>query len=198
MLTGGLRVVRWSSKPRLLPRRHTTLSRRPSRFWLLGPTWSILMDWVPYEGIWPWKLFRGGPDGELLRTNDRPEKPMAMKKRQALGLADVAPVPLSSETKLFAKYPKLVGFLIDTKYDDGSIRQPGEWRLANKKLWLTLTLLDPDSGMQLPCTGSTLDDAFSLAEKLLGAEDAPWEVNRWLTTELEKKVKKGGSGKKKK
>lgn len=156
------------------------------------------MDWVPHEGIWPWRLLRGGPDGELLRENHRPEKMMPVKKRQALGLEGVAPLPLPLESAVLKKFPRVLEFLIATAYDDGTVRTPGSLRVDNKLLWLTITLYDADAGMRLPCTGSTFDDALSLAEKLLGAEEAPWEVDRYLTEQLQRKVKKGGSGKKKK
>lgn len=114
---------------------------------------------------------------------------MPPKRRQALGLADT-PIPaLPMESAMLKKYPRVLEHLICTAYEDGAVRTPGAWRMDNKLILLTLTLYDPDSGMRLPVNGVTVDECFALADKLLGAPDCPWEVDRWLTEQLAKKEK---------
>jgi len=170
-------------------RGHKTLTRRPCRYWLLGERWSLLVDWVPHEGVWPWKLYLGAPDGKLLVDRPRPAKGLGVKKKIALGLVG-APLPaLPLETAVLKKCPRLMEHLIVTGYDDGTVRTPGSFRFDNRIIYLTLTLYDPDSGMRLAINGPTVDDCFALCEKLLGAPDCPWEVDRYLTEQLSKKEK---------
>lgn len=121
-----------------------------------------------------------------------------MKKRQALGLENV-PIPaLPGDSKLLEKLPLLREFLSVTAYDDGSMRQPGSYRFENKLICYQITLYDADAGMRLPVSGATIDDVMKAAERLLGAPDAPWEVDRYLTEQLQKKSKEKGGVKKNK
>jgi len=121
-----------------------------------------------------------------------------MKKRQALGLESV-PIPaLGMESKLLEKPPPLPEFVSATAYEDGSIRTPGSFRFENKLICYQITLYDADAGMRLPISAGTLDDVFKAVERLLGAPDAPWEVDRYLTEQLSKKVKEKSGGVKKK
>ena len=53
-----------------------------------------------------------------------------------------------------------------------------------------LTLYDLDSGTRLPVRAATLDEVLAAAEKLLGVENAPWEIDRYLTEQLAGKNKK--------
>lgn len=187
-IDGHLAVV-MSSWLGNLRRGHRKLTRRPGRYWLLSRGEAALIDWVPHEGLWAWRLHRNGPSGELLKETSRPEKLMPPKKRQALGLEGV-PIPaLPLESACLKKYPRVLEHLICTAYDDGSLRNPGSIRIDNKLILLVVTLYDPDSGMRLPCNGVTVDECLALADKLLGAPDCPWEVDRWLTSELQKKEK---------
>lgn len=121
-----------------------------------------------------------------------------MKKRQALGLENV-PIPaLPGDSQFFAKLPLLREFLSVTAYDDGSMRTPGSYRFENKLICYQITLYDADAGMRLPVSGATMDDVLKATERLLGAPDAPWEVDRYLTEQLAKKSKEKGGVKKNK
>jgi len=174
-------------------RGHRKLTRRSCRYWLLGEGWSLLVDWVPHEGLWPWKLHRGAPDGPVLIDRSRPPKGMTVKKKVALGLVG-APIPaLPLDSVVLKRYPRVLEHLIVTAYDDGTARQPGALRIDNRIIALVLTLYDPDSGMRLPVNGLTVDDCLALANKLLEAPDCPWEVDRYLTEQLQKKEKNKAS-----
>lgn len=113
-----------------------------------------------------------------------------MKKRAALGLEGV-PIPaLSMESKVLEKYPLLREFVSATAYEDGSMRMPGSLRLENKIICYQITLSDPDAGMRVSVSAATLDDVLKGVERLLGAPEAPWEVDRYLTEQLQKKKPK--------
>lgn len=179
-----------------LRRGHRKLTRRPCRYWLIGPGWSLLVDWVPHEGVWPWRLHHGLPDGPVLIDRPRPLKEMGMKKKVALGLVG-APIPaLPLESVALKKYPRVLEHLIVTGYDDGTVRVPGSVRVDNRVIYLTITLYDPDSGMRLAVNGPTVDDCLAAANRLLDAPDCPWEVDRYLTEQLEKKNRNKGGVKK--
>lgn len=170
-------------------RGHKSLTKRACRYWLLGEGWSLLIDWVPYEGVWPWRLHRGAPDGPVMIERDRPQRELSMKRKVALGLVGV-PIPsLPMESTVLKKYPRVLEHLVATAYEDGASRAPGSIRFDNKLISLLMTLYDPDSGMRLPVNGQTVDDCLAFAEKLLAAPDCPWEVDRYLTEQLQKKQK---------
>lgn len=111
-------------------------------------------------------------------------------KRRNLSLKLVPQSELSSESKLFGKMPRLTEYLTRVTYDDGEIRTPSYFTLRNRGASFEVTLYDPDSGGRLPVNGVTLDEVFFALEKLLGAEDAPWQPDRYLLSELQKKAPK--------
>lgn len=110
-----------------------------------------------------------------------------MKRRAAPqgGLPVVPALPATSV--MLGKLPLIREFLSATAYDDGTMRTPGYYTFRNRGHSYELTLSDPDSGMRLVARGPDIDKTFSLAETLLGTEDAQWEIDRYLTEQLEKK-----------
>lgn len=111
--------------------------------------------------------------------------------RRLSNAGDGAPRPaLSSESKAWAKYPLMREFVTKTTYDDGSPRTPGDVGLRNRGHIFELTARDPDSGLRLPVCAQTLDEVFFALESLLGAENAPWVCDEYLTAQLAKKKKK--------
>jgi hypothetical protein len=83
------------------------------------------------------------------------------------------------ETKVLSGFPTVISHLTTVRYEDGEPRQPGIILLASQGAAYVLTAKDPDSCAQLRCVGQNFDDALALLELLLGAEDAPWEIDRW-------------------
>lgn len=117
-----------------------------------------------------------------------------MKRRVPLTEGNYIPPALPATSDVLRKLPQLREFITATTYEDGSVRVPGDFALRNRGTGFEVTLYDPDAGLRLPCRGSTIDDAFMLAEKLLGVEDAPWEVDDYLTQRLAKrKARKKGA-----
>lgn len=111
-----------------------------------------------------------------------------MRRNLALKLVPQAELP--SESKLFGKLPQLLKYLTRITYDDGQARTPSYYTLRNRGSSFEVTLYDPDAGGRLPVNGVTLDEAFIALEKLLGAEDAPWQPDRYLMAELVKREPK--------
>lgn len=111
--------------------------------------------------------------------------------RKLAGAAGDTPRPrLTHETKYFAKVPLVIEFIIATSYDDGSSRTPGYLTLRNRGHVLELTAYDPDSGLRLAVCGPDIDHCYMALNTLLGAENAPWVCDDYLTSQLAKKKKK--------
>lgn len=115
---------------------------------------------------------------------------MAIKRRTPVGSAELPGIPLPMTSAILMKLTLIREFLTEVNYEDGSKRQPGYMTLRNRGTQFELTLYDPDAGMRLPCRGLLIDDAFALAEKLLGTESAPWEKDDYLTSRLTTKKKR--------
>lgn len=114
-----------------------------------------------------------------------------MKVRKLASAAGDAPRPrLPSETAYFKKVPLVVEFVCATNYDDGSSRTPGYMTFRNRGHAFELTLYDPDSGLRLVIGGPDIDHCYMAANTLLGAEQAPWVCDDYLTSQLTKKRKK--------
>lgn len=82
------------------------------------------------------------------------------------------------ESKLFGSLLNVVKHCAINRYDDGTPRTPGCWILRCDGANWKLILKEPDGALQLSVVASTIDDAFALAELLLGSEEAPWEPDR--------------------
>ena len=113
-----------------------------------------------------------------------------MKRRQPVVNVGACAPALPATSVLLAKLPAIREFLSATAYDDGSPRVPGYLTLRNRGHSYELTLYDPDAGLRLPTRGPDLDKTLLLAEQLLGVEEAPWEVDNYLTEQLAKRAKR--------
>lgn len=111
-------------------------------------------------------------------------------KRRTPAEAGLPALPLPSDSKLFVKWPLIREFMTSTAYDDGTPRTPGYLTWRNKGGSFEITVFDPDAGLRCAVRAMTIDDTFAAVEMLLGAENAPWETDRYLTEELLKKKKK--------
>lgn len=84
---------------------------------------------------------------------------------------------VSQDTKAFGKFPAVMSHIGDVVYDDGSPRKPGTVTVRTLGTSWQLIAKDPDAGAQLVALGQTVDEAMILLDRLLGAEDAPWELD---------------------
>jgi len=118
------------------------------------------------------------------------ERDWQMKKLKIAASTGVAPVGVSSTSVIWGKLPRLREHLTCLAYDDGTIRTAGYiWVKTTATQWV-ITVFEPDACARMDVRGTTLDDTLTLVEKLLGAEDAPWEVDTYLQEKAAKRVKK--------
>jgi hypothetical protein len=83
------------------------------------------------------------------------------------------------ETKVLASFPRIIEHLVVTKLDDGASRTPGTLMLKTLGSTFIVVVKEPDDALQMSLVGPTLDDALTLAELMLGGEQAPWEPDTW-------------------
>lgn len=175
--------TRWSRKCRWMPQRTLCLTVRRG---------CIAVEC--------WYMHRRGLYPSRLRRLDQPSSPWvvfrmvceAMRKRTSTpapapgdGPKHLAPLM----TKGMASFPNLVMHCAVTRYDDGDPRQPGWFTVRTQGSAWVIILKDPDSATQMQCLGNTLDDAMALAELMVGADDAPWELDQWAKRQGQRKGK---------
>lgn len=129
------------------------------------------------------------PDHTALESWSFGDERMPVRKRVPSGELPVIPA-LSLETKILGKCPLLMEWITATAYEDGSVRQPGYFQVRNRTIEFEITVYDPDAGMRIAIRARELDKAFAGVEAILGAVDAPWEPDRYLTSLLPKPKKK--------
>lgn len=111
--------------------------------------------------------------------------------RRAIDPATLLPPDLPSVSKVLKGSPTLVAFLTARSYEGGGVRLPGKFWFEGGPSGFTMTLLDVDQALRCVVRAQTIDDAFAAAELLLGAENAPWEVDEFLAAKrAQKKGKK--------
>lgn len=116
-----------------------------------------------------------------------------MKRRQPAVAGGTVLPALPSVSTLLAKLVNLRAFCSETSYDDGSPRQPGYFTFRNRVTVYEVTVYDPDSGTRLVVRGPDWDKTFLSVEQLLGAADAPWEMDKYLSEQLAKRSRKKGA-----
>lgn len=176
--------VRWTRPRRWTPRRKV----------LYHLIWGCIRLSIWYR---PWRGFHLA----AVTWTDRQEsvvvpqpvtKEHRVKKRKPGGggtdtlASHLAPI----ESNVLAKLFNLVQHCAVVRYDDGESRQPGWFTVKTAGSAWVVQVKDPDSCCSLQAIGNTLDDALALADLLLGADDAPWEVDRFLKKQEAEKRKK--------
>lgn len=120
--------------------------------------------------------------GEPDTVTEFPVPEFFMKRKQVGqqppkdGACHLAPV----ESGVFAKLHNLVAHCAVTRYDDGEPRTPGWFTVKTLGSAWVVQVKDPDAAAQLQTASDTLDNALTMADLLLGSEEAPWEPDPFL------------------
>lgn len=188
----GLRIILAGTR-RVMTRIRQWLPRREMWYVLRTLRADYVVHWKPFKGLWVTSA-RPLPGQEDVEPTSWPRpKERSMKRRNLTPGEGLPPVGVSALSVLFGKYPKLREHLTCMAYENGEIRTPGYLWWKTTMTAHVVTLFDPDAGARLDCRASTIDEAWALAEKLLGAEDAPWEHDQYLAERMTKRKKKKGS-----
>lgn len=113
-----------------------------------------------------------------------------MLRRRQAPTQDAIPEALPAPTSVFGEGSLISEFLSATQYDDGTLRVPGSIRIENMGKSYRVTVYDHDAGLRLAVSAVCVDEALNDIEVLLGAADAPWEVDRYLSEQVAKRGKK--------
>lgn len=164
------------------------LPRGGSRWVLICGPYRIVLYHYPHRGYYPFSL--GHVSGQAWEHFPVPEFWGSRMKKRSIseGARKGGQKSLASQdTKFFARWPAILQHVADICYDDGSPRKPGTITLRTLGTSWQLTARDPDSGAQLVSLGQSIDEACSLLDKLLAAEDAPWELDVFASQGRKKK-----------
>lgn len=174
-----------------LPHRGHVLSfKRRVMFRITSPSVWWTVQYAPSKGYWCLRINQAGdPNGIPTYACHRREF-VAIKRRSGMGEANLPSLPLPATSLILAKLPLVREFITATTYDDQTLRAPGYFTMRNKSTQFEVTFYDPDPALRLPCRGLTIDDAFALAEKLLGTDGAPWEHDQYLSECAARKKKR--------
>jgi hypothetical protein len=186
----GTKLLRWTGARSGCRRVCQWLPRRELWFRVVLRSKQLLIHWRPHAGLWCVAVERKGiPNDPTSHSYPRPKEHRVKRRLPPAGAADLVP-PLAHESSILVDLPLVRQFLTATQYEDKTARTPGYWWLMNRVTAFEVILFDPDSGSRLPCRAADLDSALLLAERLLGTEDAPWEQDRYLMEQLQKRSKK--------
>lgn len=194
----GSRVYDWRRCGRLKRGFQIVPTRGTKDYYVRHPRALILHRWIAHRGLFILALCDAEPPHATRENWGFPEDwKMGVKKRVQTG--DLPTLPfLSVETTLMKKQPLLIEFVSATTYEDGSPRTPGYYTVRNRMIEYECTLYDPDSGQRIAIRAREVDKMWLGVEAILGAQDAPWEVDRYLFEQLEQKNKKKGVASRKK
>lgn len=147
-------------------------------------TWTRRMGWV-------WSAWGDGGRAAVVH-NDMPfawRWMMAVQRRNAPSATAPAP-QLPLPMAVLVNSPLLAEHITLTRYEDGTARTPGSFKVDNLGTAFRVTVYDHDAGLRCPVTGPTLEEALEAVEVMLGTIDAPWEVDRFLSEQNAKKKPK--------
>ena len=187
---GGLTVYRVQETTIRPYRPRHWLPRREYWYYLLRRGRLLLLEWLPHHGLWCVSESLASDPGHSYVNYGRRPKALTMKRREALGLTGVPPVGAAPASVMLAKVPSLREWLTATTYDDGTARTPGALRLSTRNALWCATVTDPDAGARLLVSSDSLDKLLLLVEQLIGAAEAPWEIDPYATRTGQKKPKK--------
>lgn len=156
------------------------LPRGRSRFHVMTGRWRFGLTAVAHRGIcvtdrWNREVVNGLSPGAQWYTMEFP----SMKKKVSKSAEGVKHLA-AMETNLFASLMPLVEHCALRQYDDGEARETGWVTIKTQGAAWCIQVKDPDAAVSFTAVADTLDKALETAALLLGCDDAPWELDRFL------------------
>jgi hypothetical protein len=176
-------VGRW-----LRPRRWAAKHWTPYRVSVNGHTWVLVSR--RHWGVTAWCRLNGDTQERVWAFAKCYGDLNVIKRRQKSAEQSNASHVAAVDSTLFSKLHPLVAHCACTRYDDGEPRKPGWFTIKTMGAAWVIEVKDPDTCQRLVVVQQTLDDALSLASLLMESEEAPWEVDPWLSQQQAKSKKK--------
>lgn len=172
--------------------------RRPSRwvpkgrayFYVLTAGWKFGMCSVARKGICA--VARWRRDEALTPFHLAPwhtEYPSMKKKSKPAETGGVKHLA-ALESNLFGPLLSLVEHCAVRSYDDGDPREPGWFTVKTSGAAWVVQVKDPDACVSFSAVADTLDKALETAALLLSCDEAPWELDAFLSKMKAEKKKK--------
>lgn len=183
-------IVVWKPRRRTLRITHKRRCWRPYSLHVESALRWYRLRWTPHVG---WECSASGTKGRPVTeptTLYPTTKDLKVKRRNAPAAGGIIQPALPAASVMLGKLPCLREFLTATAYEDGSPRVPGYITIRNRQVTFEATIYDVDSGTRLSARAAKLDDVLALLEQLLGVEEAPWEIDSYLTEQLARRSKK--------
>jgi hypothetical protein len=100
------------------------------------------------------------------------------------------PVSMASQDNVtLSKFPEIVAHLSQCRFEDGTPRQTGTVTIRTQGTLWKAEARDFDSGARLVAVANSLDDVLALLDLLIGSDTAPWEPDRYLQEQANKRKK---------
>lgn len=163
---------------------------REKRWIIVLPHAYLMVVWTPYRGVTPVAL-SSSLTNDVSEMQFFPEVRSKKMKKLSIGGDEKTPIPaMAAESKIFKNFPRLLEFWTATTYEDGSPRAPGKHWFDQDGVGYTLTLFEPSGYAKMRLRAAVIDDTYTLAEKALGSENPPWEVDQYARDKAAGKKKK--------
>jgi hypothetical protein len=157
--------------------------------WRVG-RWYVFVSWSCYLGYYPTSIVSADPGGTVGSVTYPDVRRRAVKKPIASAPPtkpeDVPPVV----SVVLKKFPRLLAFLVDRWYDDGSPRLPGSVWFDSDIGAAKALLKEPSLCLCARVRAATVDDLYAACETFLGLESPPWEPDVYAMEQQAKKKKK--------
>lgn len=157
--------------------------------WKYGP-WMLLVNWNRYAGYCPVGAQLDKPGvvtPVIVATREaKVRKPQVTVEVPERPPEDYRPY----ESKTFKAFPRLVAFLADQWYDDGSPRKRGSlWIDSEGSFWKAM-LKEPSMFLCARIRAASLEDLLKAVETFLGLDAPPWEPDEYAREKASGKKKK--------
>jgi hypothetical protein len=157
--------------------------------WQVGTSY-LSVEWRKHTGFYPVSFFRlvSGKAVEQRMYSDVGGKTV---KKWSAGAPpgkpeDVVPVACA----VLKKFPRILAFLTDRWYDDGSPRFPGSVWMDSDLGACKALLKEPSLMLCARIRAATWDDLYAAVETFLGLDAPPWEPDQYAAERANQKKKK--------
>lgn len=170
------------------PRSHSP-ARSARYVWRVGSMYAII-EWRRYTGYYPVSLFRL-VSGLAVDRFEFPDLARYVVKKWDTHKAPTKPedqVPVTSV--VLKKFPRLLAFLSDLWYDDGSARVRGSIWMDSDLGGVKALLKEPSLTLCARIRAASWDELYAAVEFFLAMDSPPWEHDQFAARQQSEKKKK--------
>jgi len=157
--------------------------------WTFG-RWIVWVSWNRYTGYRPTGAWLDGSGWPGTRHDVSSQGSSRVKKPNA-ATPEVKPEEVKPyESKVLKAFPRLIAFLTDDWYDDGTRRKRGSLIWGSEGSFVTVMIKEPTPLLCARIRAASIDDAYKALELFLGLDSPPWEPDEFARERAAPKKKK--------